>query len=447
MKVLLLNPPSFSAQRLSRGLMGGYGMNVGERLVYPPIQLAYVAAALESAGHDVEIVDAEAAQTDPAVVLDAARQSEAEVIGMPCSQDAFEDEMAFCRTLGEATGTLRVLFGPMAQNHADDCLQAGQADFVILGEPDLAFAELLEADQEGRIDAMPGIVFRRDQQTVRNEGLHRVEDLDTLPLPARHLLDHRLYHYPGSRQRMTTIHSSRGCPIDCPFCAYVFTEGKRLRERSAANIVEEMREAHEEHGIALFVFRDPIFTLNRGRILEMCSELARLELNLEWICETALRFLDDELLETMRAAGCTGLSFGVESANAELQEKYAKNKIGSKEHAEAIVETCKRLGIRTRAFFMLGFPEDTDETIDETIDFAIRLDPVTIQFVPVTVYAGTPLYDELGSSREGIYDPAVHNSIRRAYRRFYGRPARLATELRNPGALLRKTGRYLSMRR
>ena len=83
----------------------------------------------------------------------------------------------------------------------------------------------------------------------------------------------------------------------------------------------------------------------------------------------------------------------------------------------------------------------------ETAHFAIRLDPVTIQFVPVTVYAGTPLYDELGSSHEGIYDPAVHESIRRAYRRFYGRPARLATELRNPGALLRKTGRYLSMRR
>ena len=286
-------------------------MNVGERLVYPPIQLAYVAAALERAGHAVEIVDAEASQADPGEVLEAARRSAPEVIGMPCSQDAFKDEIAFCRALGESTAALRVLFGPMAQNHPDDCLEAGQADVVILGEPDLAFEELLDADQKGRIDAMPGIVFRRDQQTVRNEGLHRVEDLDALPLPARHLLDHRLYHYPGNRQRMTTIHSSRGCPIDCPFCAYVFTEGKQLRERSAANIVEEMREAHEEHGIALFVFRDPIFTLNRGRILEMCSELGRRKLKVEWICETALRFLDDELLEKMRDAGCTGLSFGV----------------------------------------------------------------------------------------------------------------------------------------
>ena len=128
-----------------------------------------------------------------------------------------------------------------------------------------------------------------------------------------------------------------------------------------------------------------------------------------------------------------------------LQRKYAKNKIGSKAHAVDMVRTCRRLGIRTRAFFMLGFPEETEAMRDETIDFAVRLDPDTVQFVPVTRYAGTPLDDDGPDTMSDEDRLRLRRSIRRAYRRFYGRPRRLLRELRAPGALLRRTASYLSL--
>ncbi len=455
MKVLLINPPGLRRGRLSRGLMGGYGMRVGQALVYPPIQLAYVAAVLERDGHQVAIHDAEALGETPATTLEYAAASSADMVAMPCSQDGFDDELALSRQI-RSTGARVCLFGPMAFNHRDRCFDDGEADWVVVGEPDLAVARLVAEIEAGGPESTPGIAYASGAVAANGEAERvaegdgsRVADLDALPFPARHRLAHRLYRYPGDRRPMTTLHASRGCPIDCPFCAYVFTEGRKLRSRGAESIIAEIEHAHREHDVELFVFRDPIFTLDRRRVEAMCAELRRLALGVEWICETALRFLDDELLTEMRAAGCTGVSFGVESANDELQAKYGKGKIGSRRHAVEVVRACRRLGIRTRAFFMLGFPEETAAMRRETVDFALELDPDTVQFVPVTVYPGTPLHREHGDSPHpgGVLDPAAWRSVRRAYRRFYGRPSRLLQELRAPGALLRKTGRYLALQR
>lgn len=463
MKVLLINPPGPRRGRLSRGLMGGYGMRVGQALVYPPIQLAYVAAVLEGDGHQVAIHDAEALDTTPEATLVHAAASAPQLVAMPCSQDGFDDELALVRQIRQRTGAGVCLFGPMAFTHRDRCFGDGEADWVVVGEPDLAVARLAAELDAGGPESTPGIAYASgDGAPVAAERIahgdgnrvaagdgNRVADLDALPFPARHLLDHRLYRYPGDARRMTTLHASRGCPIDCPFCAYVFTEGRKLRSRGAESIVGEIEQAHRDHGIELFVFRDPIFTLDRRRVEAMCAGLHRLALGVEWICETALRFLDDELLAAMRGAGCTGLSFGIESANDELQAKYGKGKIGSRRHAVEVVNACRRLGIRTRAFFMLGFPEETAAMRRETVDFALELDPDTVQFVPVTVYPGTPLHREHGDSPHpgGVLDPRAWRSVRHAYRRFYGRPARLLQELRAPGALLRKIGRYLALQR
>lgn len=446
MKVLLINPPSFSEARVSRSLMGGYGMPVASQLVYPPLQLAYAAAVLEREGHEAAILDAEAEDLGREAALARARGHGAELIVMPCSQDTFEAELRFCRALGSDRAPRRCLVGPMAYTHLERAFAAAEADFVLVGEPELAVRDLVEAIEQGSLESMPGLARRSGDGFAVSEGSHRIADLDELPFPARHLLDNDLYHYPGDSRRLTTIQASRGCPIDCPFCAYVFTEGRKLRQRSAASIADEMESAHREHDIRLLVFRDPVFTLDRGRVAELCRLLEERSLDLEWICETALRFLDREILERMRRAGCVGLSFGIESANAEMQARYAMNKIVSHQHAVDMVDACRQLGIRTRAFFMLGFPEETEAMRDETVDFAIRLDPSTVQFVPVTLYAGTPLYEELGSEvGEGVYDPSVAHSIKKAYRRFYGRPARLLSELRAPGSLLRKTARYYSL--
>jgi len=446
MKILLLNPPTFSGQRLSRGLMGGFGMRVGRPLVYPPLQLASVAAVLERDAHEVDLHDAEALDHDVEKTRRRISDLGPDVVVMPCSQDEFGAELGLARDLRREHELRVCLIGPMASAHHEQAITGDAADWVVLGEPEEAVPTLLAEVEGGGWPSGPGIAYRHDGRAAVNAGRNRVEDLNALPDPARHLLTPGRYRFPDDQRPMTTIRASRGCPIGCPFCAYAVTEGSRMRYRDPARIVGEMEHEYHERGTSLFIFRDPIFTLDRRRVLELCRRLEALALPIEWICETALRFLDDELIAAMRAAGCRALSFGVESANEKLQEKYARNKIGSLDHALEVVASCCRHGIETRAFFMLGFPEETAAMRQETIRFACRLDPHTVQFVPVTLYEGTDLYDEMnGSGRHDVVvRPEVRRSIWSAYLRFYGRPRRLAANLGSPLELVRKAVRLLS---
>lgn len=223
----------------------------------------------------------------------------------------------------------------------------------------------------------------------------------------------------------------------------MFAEGSALRQRSPENVVRELQQTHRDFGIDTFVFRDPVFTLKTARAREICLRLIDLGLPLKWMCETTLGSLSEELLRQMARAGCMAVSFGLESANALLQKKCGRNKIGSLEHAVKMVDACRRLGLRTRAFFMLGFPEETPPMVEETIAFALRLDPATIQFVPVTAYRGTPLEHEHGEALERAAETRA--AIREAYRRFYARPSRLLTELAQPRRLLGKLARYRAL--
>ncbi len=447
MKVALLNPPSFRKGRLSRGLMGGYGMRVGDALVYPPIQLAYVAAVLEQRGHAVEVLDAEARGDDETATLRSLERSPAALVGLPLSKDAFDSEVDLGRGVRRLLGRKVCAFGPMAATHDREVLEGGGADYVLIGEPDVAFSDLVESLESETAFPIPGLAYVRDGKVAQSGGRHEVRDLDSLPFPARHLLDNALYRFPGVSGLVTAIHSSRGCPIECPFCPYVFAEGSALRQRSPENVVREMQQAHRDFGIETFVFRDPVFTLKTARAREICLRLIDLALPLRWMCETTVGSLSEALLRQMARAGCMAVSFGVESANESLQKKYGRNKIGSLEHAVTMVDACRRIGLRTRAFFMLGFPEETPAMVEETIAFALRLNPDTVQFVPVTAYRGTPLDQEHGEALDGDEERAaeVRGAIRSAYRRFYARPSRLVAELAQPRRLLGKLARYRNL--
>lgn len=426
--------------------MGGYGLRVDEEVLYPPLQLAYVAAVLERGGHSVEIVDAEAKRYDAVQAIGALRRSAPDLVGLTCSKDAFEGEVEMGREIRSQLDRRVCAFGAMATSHHGELLARGAADFVILGEPDLAFTSLVESLEGKRSFPIPGLAYRANGGTIESAGQNQVENLDDLPFPARHLLDNALYRFPRVTGLVTTIQSSRGCPVECPFCPYVFAEGSTLRERSPLAVVDEMEQAHRDHGIDHFVFRDPVFTLRKSRAEEICRLLIERRLPVRWLCETALGFLSEPLLLRMKEAGCIAVSFGIESANEVLQKKYARNKIGSLEHAIEMVAACRRIGLATRAFFMLGFREETPAMMEETIAFAVRLDPTTVQFLPVTSYEGTPLHEVAASesARSDRVAAEARVAIRRAYRRFYGRPSRLLTELASPTAFLRKSLRVLS---
>jgi radical SAM superfamily enzyme YgiQ (UPF0313 family) len=467
MRVLLVNPPPPPEQRVSRGLMGGFGMVVGEGLCYPPLDLLYVAAILEAEGHEVGVVDAEATGLAPEAVLEGLGSPPPALVGLTTSSATLALDLALAdRIKSRLPEAVVFVTGSQGSKVPDLAMAHSRIDAVVRGEPERTVAEMADA-LRGGLDplAVAGLSVRRGDELEHNPDrpLLKGDALDALPFPARHLLPVDSYGIPTMQGPMTTVQSSRGCPINCTYCGYVVAQGIPWRGRSARNVFDELREVVERHGVHNVVFRDPLFAYDRERVLELCSLLEAARLPLGWQCETAIKTLDDELLGAMARAGCVSVSFGVESGNDELQKKYSRGKIKTHEHARDVVDSCRRHGIATRAFFMIGFPEETPEMARETVDLAILLDPDSVQFTAVTPYPDTRLYKQAREGREEDFDYSrfsgttpvgvaqamddeqVSANIRRAYRRFYLRPSRILRELRRPQLLLQRVRRYVGL--
>jgi radical SAM superfamily enzyme YgiQ (UPF0313 family) len=261
---------------------------------------------------------------------------------------------------------------------------------------------------------------------------------------------------------VTTVKSSRGCPLDCSFCGYTLAQGLRFRFRSPEHVLRELDDIYVNHGLRHVVFRDPIFTTRKDRVLAICDGIVeRGWKDLMWQCETAVKTLDENLLKRMADAGCRHISLGIESGNAEIQRKHCGNKLSDLKQAAEVFRVCREVGIETRAFCMIGFPEETPAMADETIALVNRLDPDQVQFCAVTAYPGTPLYKMLRGTREfdfatmtgygalegNEYMSAedIEQKIREGYRSFYGRPKRLLREFASPGRLVGRVLRYFTL--
>lgn len=464
MRVVLVNPPSPPEYRVSRGLMGGFGMAVSPDLLYPPIELAHVAGALEAAGHEVAIHDGDAAGVGPDGALEAIVGLEPRLVCLDSSSTSLDQDLALAGRVREATGACVAMLGSQVTFCPDTVFDGGRIDAVVRGEPEETVAELARRVGAGEaLAGTPGLSWvAQDGGVVHEDERDKIRDLDALPIPARHLLANERYRFPGVEGPITTVKSSRGCPLDCSFCGYTLAQGLRFRFRSPEHVLLELEDLYERHGLRHVVFRDPIFTTRKDRVHAICEGiLERGWTDLEWQCETAVKTLDRPLLEIMARAGCRHISLGVESGNQEIQRKHCGNKLSDLDQAAEVFRACRDVGIETRAFCMIGFPEETPAMADETIALVDRLDPDQVQFCAVTAYPGTPLYEMLRGTREFDFATMtgfvalegnehmtaedIEAKIRQAYRRFYLRPRRLLRELRTPRRLMGRVGRYLTM--
>ena len=474
LKVVLINPPSPPEFRVSRGLMGGFGMAVNPELLYPPIELAHVASVLEAEGFELALHDADALGLDPSETLGAVESLAPDLVCLDSSSTSLDQDLALARGLRERCRVPVAILGSHVTYTPGEIFADRAVDLVVRGEPEYTVLELARRVAAGAsledgvvegsgLDGVGGTSWQRDGGEVVHEAeRERIADLDALPIPARHLLDNRVYRFPGIEGPVTTVKSSRGCPFDCTFCGYTLAQGLRFRFRSPAHVLEELVDLYRTHGLRQVVFRDPIFTTRKDRVREICEGILDAGLvDLEWQCETAVKTLDRPLLEVMGAAGCKHISLGVESGNAEIQKKHCGNKLNDLDGAHEVFRACRDAGIETRAFCMIGFPEETPEMVEQTIQLVDSLDPDQVQFCAVTAYPGTPLFKMLRGEREFDYATMtgfqalegnehmtareIEAKIREAYRRFYGRPRRILRELARPGRLAGRVARYFTL--
>ncbi len=445
-------------------------MAVNPGLLYPPIELAHVASVLEAEGHAVVIHDSDALGLGVEGARDAIAAAKPDLVCVDSSSSSLDQDLRLCREVRALLGVPVAILGSQVTYTPGEVFEHENVDLVVRGEPEHTVREIAARVAEGRsLEGIQGTSWRRKPgEVVHEPEREMIGDLDLLPIPARHLLENRAYRFPGLDGPVTTVKSSRGCPLDCSFCGYTLAQGLRFRFRSPAHVISELVDLHRVHGLRHVVFRDPIFTTRKDRVREICEGIAREKLDLEWQCETAVKTLDRPLIEVMAKAGCKHISLGVESGNVEIQRKHCGSKLldGKKTGIDVakcaeVFSACRENGIETRAFCMIGFPEETPAMVEETFELVESCDPDQVQFCAVTAYPGTPLYRMVRGDKELDYAEMtgfralegnafmsaeeIEAKIREGYRRFYRRPRRLVREFKSPLRLAGKVARYFTL--
>ena len=389
----------------------------------PSVHMAYSAAILARAGHEVKWTRGEEVQGDVALVLSSLVDHK--------NETAWADRM---RAKGVKVGFMGITASKMPELFAD------HGDFILNGEPEAAVMRLAQ-----------GIIPRG---TVVSE---QIDDLDSLPFPRWDLVTE-------DRSRMGVklftrpvgggypLLASRGCPEFCTYCPHRILAGYRMR--SIANIVDEMERLCDQVSRPYVIFRDPLFTEQRDRVIELCDEILRRGLNLTFEAETRLDRLDVDLLDKLYAAGFRAMSFGVESLDPVTLKKSGRRPI-PQSHQREIIGHCRTLGIVTAAFYVLGFLQDDWNSVAATIDYATDLGSTFAQFKMLTPYPGTPMFRQLEplltetdwEKYDGFTPTFKHPNLTErelrfllgaAYKRFYMRPSYLANFLKIQNGAIRE---------
>ncbi len=431
-RILLIYPPSPVLNREDR-----CQQPTKELLVIPPLpptDLLYLAAVAEECSYEAKIVDYSQGgdfeadlrefKPDYLVVNVATPTFKSDINAFTIAKEICPDIV----TIGKGAAFLTVAFEVM--------YFAKDLDLIIYGEPEETLKEILEGKKYSDI---LGIYYRDDLRVKFTGARPFIEDLDSLPFPARHLVDNSIYRRPDTGEVQGVIKVSRGCPFHCFFCLATPVSGAKVRKRSPQNIVDEIKECVELYKIKNFVFWSDIFNIDKEWVMDLCQHIIDSGLDITWSANTRADTADEEMAEMMYKAGCRLVSIGVESGSQEML-----NHIGKKitlDDVRLTVRLFKKFGIKIYNYFVIGLPWETEETVEDTIDFAIELDSDFISFYTATPLPGTKFYDYAKehnlinadtSFKSAYYYPSVNaHSLtkeqifklhKRAIRKFYLRP-------------------------
>jgi len=379
--------------------MGGFGQIYDDPLAatLPPLDLYYIGAVLRKNQIDAKIFDCGPLCQTVEDVISAISADVPQIVGVRISTPTCEWDLGIIRKIKDKCNVQIVVFGPHATLFEQQLISNQSIDMVILGEPEYAFCDLAKKQK----DQIDGLVYKDNGVISRNHNVRMIADLDELPFPAWDMVSVESFsqgRYVSDHMPFYTILTSRGCPYGCTYCPYPIAQGEKWRARSAENVVAEIQYLVERLGMRGLLFRDPEFTVDNNRVKAICEQILEKKLSFSWRCETRVETVNEELLSLMARAGCVGINFGVESVTGKVLEAVGRKKIAPKEIIER-VDNCKKLGIDTFCFFIIGLPGDDADTILDNIDFALTLNPTAAQFTVFTPYYGTELrrwYDDHG---------------------------------------------------
>ncbi len=382
MKLLLINPP-LSRKEQRNPVVANLFSNA------MPLGILYIAAFCLERGLEVKVIDSPAERLLLDDVMARVKKYSPDIIGITTTTPVFHRAVEIAETIKKWAPKLPIIVGGPHINAAPVSSMLHECfDIGCIGEGEETFYELAVAlDHCQSPDTVRGLILRHPCGGVRfTPPRIPLDDIDVIPFPARHLVNTKLYtSLPTDVQLLPkfTQLATRGCPFRCTFCDHA-SEGETYRTPSPKYMVDEMELLAKEFGAREIAFVGSTFTAKRSQAEEMCEMILERKLNLKWTCSTRVDVVNEDLLRLMKKAGCWSIRFGVESGNQKILN-FIKKGI-TKEQVTKAINLCDKVGIHTKAFFMVGHPMETRETIEETIDFACSL-PLT----DITVQINTPL--------------------------------------------------------
>jgi len=354
---------------------------------YPNIGIAYLSSFLKANGFDVLAIDASFDNLTFYEVKQALQKYQPDVIGLSAMTHEIIQAGKWAQKLKELFPNSKLIIGgPHATVAPVRTLKEFAAfDFAVIGEGESTLLEIIKSMNENnfRAESIKGIAWRNNGEIEINEARENISDLDALPFPNYDHIKERIVIYP--------IYSSRGCPYRCAFCCRVL--GNKIRVRTPQNVIDELKIIVERYKPKFIDFSDETLTVPKRRVIEICDLIIKERLNekIKWNAQSRVNGVDQDLFNRMKEAGCVKIGFGIESGNQEILNAIKKDiKLSDAENA---INMAKKAGLKTWGYFIIGHPNETIQTINDTIDFAAKLNTTVVAFGIMVPYPGTEIYD------------------------------------------------------
>lgn len=383
MKVVLVNPPPRKVVEVRYDTPD-----------YPHIGLGYIAGYLESKGVDVEVIDAKLARLSFDDMVNQICKLNPQIVGLTAMTHEIQQSADAAKEIKRKLPDIIICIGGVhATALPRETLEEFQVfDVVFHGEGEISFYDFISAVRDRHdLKSVKGIAFRASDNIIVNPQQNRLIELDLLPFPAWH-------KFPKAKEYL--IMTGRGCPFSCNFC--MRPNGTKVRKRSPENVVAEIEKIVKDYKPAQLLFCDETFTIdkkNAHRIMDLMIERGLSE-KVKWYVQTHVNTVDEHILEKMRRAGCFSIGFGVESGNPAILKQTKKGI--TMDAARRAVQLAKKMDIFAECYFIIGHPNETYNTIRDTINFASELNPDRPIFGIMVPYPGTEVW-EMAKKGEGGY--------------------------------------------
>ena len=416
MKVLLINPPD--------DLIAFLGAGADLITPFEPLGLLYIAAVLQESGYAVQVIDAYVEKISLDELQERIKRADPDIIGITVFTSNGNQVYDLGKWIKKTLPQKFVVLGNVhAAVYAEQYLREGCCDAVIHGEGEYVFLDLVKMIEAGNRNfrELGAVSYIRDGRFIQNTEEGVIEDLSSLPLPARDLVDQKFYNIPsvsnlpysGKKDSVGKhMFTSRGCPNRCTFCTV--HHSRRQRFSDVEHVVDEMELLVTKYKADYIFIMDSLFIGKKSRVHAICDEIKSRKLEFKWGCEAHVRFIDRDLVRAMDSAGCHDMAFGIESGVQRLLDNVHKNNT-LQQVVDAVATVKGESDIKVSGLFILGLPGETYQDSLRTINFAKSLPLDMAQFSILVPYPGSAIYDELkdrgeldtGILPDGRLDPSV----------------------------------------